>query len=70
MIQPNRDVKRTAIGLLIGVSVVGGGIFPWLIGTLAQYVGIWTLLPSILVLTTFMCANWWAMTRHLKAPQL
>jgi fucose permease len=66
---PN-DLVPSTIGLFIGISVIGGGLFPWLIGTLAQYVGIWTLLPSILALTTFMCTNWWAMTRHLRIPQL
>ena len=60
------DLVPSTIGLLIGVSVVGGGLFPWLIGTLAQYVGIWTLLPSILTLTIFMCANWWATIHHIR----
>ena len=53
----------SAIGLLLGTSVIGGAFFPWLIGTLAQYVGIWTLLPSILALTILMCINWWALTK-------
>ena len=56
----------STIGLLLGTSVIGGGLFPWLVGTLAQYVGIWALLPSILVLTTLMYANWWAMIRRMR----
>ncbi len=53
----------STIGLLLGTSVIGGAFFPWLVGTLAQYVGIWTLLPSILTLTILMCVNWWAMMK-------
>ncbi len=53
----------STIGLLLATSVIGGAFFPWLVGTLAQYVGIWTLLPSILALTILMCVNWWAMMK-------
>jgi fucose permease len=53
----------STIGLLLGTSVIGGAFFPWLVGTLAQYVGIWMLLPSILTLTILMCVNWWAMMK-------
>jgi fucose permease len=56
----------STIGLLLGTSVIGGAFFPWLVGTLAQYVGIWTLLPCILTLTILLCINWWAMIRHMR----
>lgn len=56
----------STIGLLLGTSVIGGAFFPWLVGTLAQYVGIWTLLPSVLMLTILMCTNWWAITCHMR----
>ncbi|HEY4034164.1 MAG TPA: MFS transporter [Ktedonobacteraceae bacterium] len=62
---PSNLVPST-IGLLLGTSVVGGAFFPWLVGTLAQYIGIWILLPSVLVLTTLMCANWWTMIRRMR----
>lgn len=39
----------TAIGVLNGVSVVGGAVFPWLAGALAQGAGVWTLMPFALV---------------------
>ena len=35
----------TAIGLINGVSVIGGALFPWIAGTVGQSVGIWTVLP-------------------------
>ena len=59
---PSSLVPST-IGLLLGTSVIGGAFFPWLVGTLAQYVGIWMLLPSILTLTILMCVNWWTMMK-------
>ena len=54
----------SVIGILIGVSVLGGACFPWLIGNLAQLIGIWTLLPCTLALTTIMCSNWWLIVRQ------
>ncbi len=59
---PSSLVPST-IGLLLATSVIGGAFFPWLVGTLAQYVGIWMLLPSILTLTILMCVNWWTMMK-------
>jgi fucose permease len=58
----------SAIGLLIGISLIGGALFPWLVGALAQYTGLWVLLPVLHVLTILMCANWWAITRWALHP--
>lgn len=65
---PGRFVP-SAIGLIIGVSLLGGALFTWLVGTLAQSVGIGVLLPCTLAVAAVMCSNWWAMTRQLAAPQ-
>jgi fucose permease len=60
---PERIVP-SAVGFLVGSSVVGGAIFPWLAGALAQSAGLWTLLPYTLALTVLMCVNWWIIARR------
>lgn len=57
----------TSIGLLIGVSVVGGAFFPWLAGTVAHHLGLGTLLPYVLLLAGLMLANWWRITCRVPA---
>ncbi|HLW00879.1 MAG TPA: MFS transporter [Ktedonobacterales bacterium] len=51
----------SAMGFLIGLSILGAALFPWLAGTLAQYTGIWSLLPYTLGLTLVMLVLWWAL---------
>ncbi|WP_407345276.1 MFS transporter [Pengzhenrongella phosphoraccumulans] len=48
----------TAIGALNAVSVVGGAALPWLAGAIGQGVGIWTLLPYVLVLGLLQLVLW------------
>jgi fucose permease len=56
----------TAIGLLVGASVLGGALFPWIAGTLAEGVGLGVLLPFALVLSAFLLANWWRLSLRLS----
>lgn len=49
----------TAIGLMNGVSVVGGAVFPWLAGTIAEGVGVWTLPPFAVALALLQLVLWW-----------
>jgi fucose permease len=66
---PDRLVP-TAIGILVGVSVLGGAFFPWVAGALAERVGLGSLMPYALVLTLVLLANWWRLSRRLAAaPQ-
>jgi fucose permease len=59
----------TTIGLLNGVSVIGGAAFPWLAGAVAEGVGIWTLAPFALALAFLQLALWWGVARRLsRAP--
>jgi fucose permease len=58
---PNLTSPRlvpTAIGVMNGGSVVGGALFPWLAGAVAQGVGVWTLLPFALTLALAQLAIW------------
>ncbi|WP_220501381.1 MFS transporter [Microbispora sp. H10670] len=71
-VAPRLTVPRlvpTAIGLLNGVSVVGGAVFPWLAGAIAQGVGVWTLPPFAVVLALALLLVWWLVAgRMTPAP--
>lgn len=58
-------IVPTAIGLLVGVSVVGGAFFPWLAGTIAEQVGLDSLLPFTAALTVLLLVNWWTIARRM-----
>ena len=62
-IVPSRMVS-SAIGFLVGLSILGVALFPWIAGTLAQYTGIWSLLPYSVGLTVIMLALWWTIRRR------
>lgn len=57
---PHR-ILASAMGFLVGMSILGMALFPWIAGVLAQYIGIWSLLPYMLVLTLIVLALWWLM---------
>ncbi|WP_211592374.1 sugar MFS transporter [Microbispora sp. H10836] len=71
-VAPRLTVTRlvpTAIGLINGVSVVGGAVFPWLTGAIAQGIGAWTLPPFALALALLQLVIWWLVTtRMTPAP--
>jgi fucose permease len=58
----------TAIGVMNGVSVVGGAGLPWLAGWLAQHVGIWTLMPFALTLSVLQLVVWRLMVARGGRP--
>ncbi|HVQ95541.1 MAG TPA: MFS transporter [Mycobacteriales bacterium] len=55
----------TAIGLINGVSLLGGAVFPWSAGAITQRAGIWTLLPFTLTLAVLQTGIWWRLTRRI-----
>jgi fucose permease len=59
----------SAIGLLVGASVVGGTVFPWLAGALAQGFGLTSLLPYLLALAVAQAIGWWAIARRMSAAE-
>ncbi len=54
---PERLVP-SAIGVLVSVSISGLSVLPWLAGVLAQFQGIWTLMPYLLLLVLILLAFW------------
>jgi fucose permease len=57
-------LAASAIGLLVSVSIIGLALFPWLAGVLAQFIGIWTLLPYTLGLTVVLVGLWQYLAQH------
>lgn len=60
-------IVPTAIGLLVGVSVVGAAFFPWLAGAIAERAGLGSLLPFTALLTAVLLVNWWRIARRMPA---
>lgn len=54
----------SAIGMLVSISIIGLALFPWAAGILAQFHGIWTLLPHTLALTLLMIGLWYYLARQ------
>ena len=61
-----RGLIESAMGFLLSIGILGGALFPWVAGTLAQYRGIGSLAPYALSLTVVMLALWCAMRRGLQ----
>ncbi len=60
---PSR-LLASAIGFLACLGNMGGALFPWLAGNLAQAVGLWSLLPYAIVLTITMSLLWLTIQRQ------
>lgn len=58
----------TAIGILNGVSLVGGAALPWVAGAIAQGVGMWTLMPYALALGLLQLVIWWLLAARMRQP--
>jgi fucose permease len=59
-------IVPTAIGIINGVSVIGGSVLPWLAGTLSQSAGTSTLLPFCAVLAGLLLLLWWRLSGHVR----
>jgi fucose permease len=62
------DLVATAIGVLVAMSIVGGGGLPWLVGFAAQRIGLWALLPIAATGAFGLGALWWRVSRRLVEP--
>jgi fucose permease len=51
----------SAVGFVASFGAVGAALFPWFAGVLAEEVGLWSLLPYVIVLTVAMLALWLAL---------
>lgn len=57
----------TAIGVINGVSVIGGSVLPWLAGTITQSAGVSTLVPFCVALAALLLLIWWRLARQAPA---
>lgn len=57
----------SAIGFLVGMSVVGGAIFPYVAGALAQGIGIGSLMPYMVLLALLLFGCWALIARRLRS---
>ncbi|MEI7557165.1 MFS transporter [Candidatus Chlorohelix sp.] len=64
-IVPER-LLASAIGLLVSLGSMGAAFFPWLAGNLAEKLGLWSLLPYLLVLTAIMLLLWIMLFREYR----
>ena len=51
----------SAVGFLAGLGSAGAALFPWLAGTLAQAVGLWSLMPYVIALLVVLSGLWLAL---------
>ena len=65
---PERLVP-SAIGVLVSVSISGLAVLPWLAGVLAQFRGIWTLMPYLLLLVLILFAFWSYLAREVGTSE-
>lgn len=54
----------SAIGFMASLGSMGGALFPWLAGNLAQAFGLWTLLPYVITLAVAMMVIWFILQRQ------
>ncbi len=57
-------VLPTAIGFLASLGSMGGSLFPWLAGNLAQHIGLWSLLPYVMLLAVIQACLWFALHKQ------
>jgi len=57
-------ILPSAIGFIASLGSMGGALFPWLAGNLAQHIGLWSLLPFVMILTVFMLGLWIALQKQ------
>ena len=62
-------VVATAIGFAASLGSMGAAFFPWFTGNLAQWFGLWTLLPFMVVLTVGMLAVWFFLLARSRPGQ-
>jgi fucose permease len=73
-ILPSR-ILGSAIGFLVSLGSMGAALFPWIMGNLAQHIGLWSLLPFCIFIAVVQLGLWMglqtpriALTPAIEAP--
>jgi fucose permease len=62
-------ILPSVIGFMTSLASIGAAIFPWLAGILAQHIGLWSLMPYVLLLTVVMALLLPRLARsHISMP--
>ncbi len=64
---PSR-ILPSAIGFMVSLGSVGAAVCPWLAGMLAEHIGLWSLLPYVIILTAVMVCLWQALQVGPRVP--
>ncbi len=62
-------LQQSAIGFASSLGSLGAAFFPWVAGTLAQRIGLWTLLPFVGALAVVMLILWLAL-QHMNRYEI
>ncbi len=57
-----------SIGFIASFGSVGAALFPWLAGNIAQWFGLWLLMPYIIALSAAMLAFWLVLPQAGQSP--
>ncbi len=63
-------ILPSAIGFMVSLGSIGAAVLPWFAGMVAEHVGLWSLMPYVIVLTTVMVCLWRALQVRPKGPQV
>ena len=57
------SILASAIGFMVSLGSMGAAIFPWVMGNLAQHIGLWSLLPFSMLMTLVQVGFWQGMQK-------
>ena len=63
-------ILPSVIGFIVSLGSIGAAICPWLAGMLAERIGLWSLMPYVIVLTAVMTCLWQALQIRPKVTQV
>jgi nitrate/nitrite transporter NarK len=63
-------ILPSAIGFLASLGSVGAAVLPWFVDMLAEHIGLWSLMPNVIILTAAMVCLWQALHIRPKVPQM
>jgi len=64
-------ILPSAIGFMVSLGSVGAAVCPWLAGMLAEHIGLWSLMPYVILLAAVMVCLWQALqTRPRNASSM
>jgi fucose permease len=53
-----KRILASAIGFMVSLGSMGAAVFPWVMGNLAQHIGLWSLLPFCMCTTLVQVGLW------------